>query len=857
MTHARVATRLARSRTLTRFATALLALVLAARPAGADEARVESLLVRLTPDEKLGLLAGEGFEAHGVARFGIPPLTMTDGPAGVRWGESTAFPSPIALAATWDTALVARVADAMAREALAKGRRVLLAPCVNIARCPNGGRTFEGYGEDPYLTGRIATAFVRGLQSRGVAASVKHFAANSQEANRGEVDEQVSERALREIELPGFEAAVREGGAWTVMTAYNKLNGAWYSENRWLLRDVLEHDWGFDGLVLSDWGAVHSTVPTLDAGLHLEMPDHRWLDAEHLRFALANHTIPEATIDEGVRRLLRVLDRSGALDANAAPPAPADERAARALAREAAARSLVLLRDEAAALPLDRAHLRSLAVIGPNAAVARTGGGGSSFVSTREPSAPLDAVRRAAGAGVRVTFAPGVRLPGEIAPLDSSTLVPASGAGHGLTAEYFANADLAGPPVLVRTDPSVHFDWGDGAPAPGMPVDHYSARWTGSFVPPSSGAYEVAVRADDGVRLWLDGALVLDDWSDHGARTVARTVPMKAGRAVAVKLEFYENGGAAVVAFGIRRLSGDPLREAVAAAKRADAAIVFVGNSSDVESEGFDRDGLALPEGQDALVRAIAAANPRTIVVVIAGAPVEMPWLERVPAIVQAWFPGCEGGDAIASVLFGDAEPAGRLPISFPRRWADASSAASYSSHSLVARNDDGVFVGYRHLDRAGIAPAFAFGHGLSYTTFRYSDLAVEPVANATGPAARVRFTVTNTGARRGVEVAQLYVEPPASALPRPPRELERFARVELAPGESAHVALELDARAFAAFDDAAHAWRVAPGTYTIRVGASSRDLRLSQSLSLEAWTASPLAARVGGAGFRPEEGAR
>ncbi len=806
-----------------------------ATPAHADEARIESLLVRLTPAEKLDLLAGDGFETHRVPRLGIAPLRMADGPAGVRDGVSTAFPVPIALAATWDTSLVREVSGAIAVEARAKGKRMMLGPCVNIARLPWAGRTFEAFGEDPWLASRMAVAYVHGLQEHRVAATVKHFAANSQEANREAVDEHIDERTLREIYLPAFDAAVREAGAWSVMSAYNKVNGNWCSENPWLLRDVLKTEWRFDGLVVSDWGAVHSTLPTVRAGLDLEMPDHKFLDKASLATAVERGEVSWPTIDASVKRLLRLLERTGVLDGDTAgDPGARDGVAHRALARTAAARSLVLLRNEGGALPLDRAHLRSLAVIGPNAAVARTGGGGSSYVTTAHAVSPLEAIRRAAGPGVTVTYAAGASAPDDVNPIDSTAFAPASGPGHGLRAEYWASQDFSGAPALVRTDASVNFDFGDGSPAAVIPVDHFSARWTGTLVAPTSGRWELRLRADDGVRLWLDGKLVLEDWSDHGARTVATIVPLRAGEPHAVKLEYYENGGGAVVQFGWHAMDQDEHGAAVAAARGADAAIVVVGNTAGVESEGFDRPNLALPVGQDALIRAVAAVNPRTIVVVVAGSPVTMgDWLERVRAVLQAWYPGVEGGSAIADVLFGDAAPSGRLPISFPRRWADVSAAATYSSRDLATRYDDGVFVGYRHHDRAGIAPEFPFGFGLGYTTFAYSDLAIEPPTLAAPRHARVSFTVANTGARAGAEVPQLYVAPPRGMLPRPVRELKGFARVELTPGESRRVTIELDERAFAAWDPGRAAWWTEPGRYAIEVGASSRDTRLSGSLTL------------------------
>jgi beta-glucosidase len=799
-----------------------------ARAQGDIEENVRTILKQMTLEEKISMLGGTGFASKPVPRLGIPSLNMTDGPVGVRWGVSTAFPASIAMAATWDPPLIRRVGEAIGIEARAKGRNMLLGPCININRVPVGGRSFESFGEDPYLMSRMAVEYIRGVQSQHVIACVKHFAANNQEFERTTIDENVDERTLREMYLPAFKAAVQEGGALSVMSAYNKLNGHWCSENPYLLTDILKREWGFRGLVVSDWGAVHSTVPTANAGLDIEMPHGVFLNSSLLLPAVKNDSVSESVIDDKITRMLRVMFMDGLFDPARAKENPPDNLTGHgSLAREVEAAGIVLLKNRNV-LPVDPSRVHSIAVIGPNAAVARTGGGGSAFVSASYGVSPLQGITSKAPGTMAIHFAPGCLMAGERAPVDSVALRPpsASEGMTGLQGEYFDNQEFRGIPVLTRIDRQINFDWGEGAPAGGLPQDHFSVRWTGSIIPPETGEYELSIRSDDGSRLYVNGELFIDNWGNHAEVTKSRGMRFEKGRAVAVKLEYFENDGGAVVQLGWQPMHSDLLASAVDLAKNSDLAIVCVGNSHDIESEGFDRTSLFLPAGQDELVEAVAKANPRTVVVLTTGAPVLMPWIDSVDGILQAWFGGQEEGNGLADVLFGDVNPSGKLPVTFLRAWEDTPALSTYPGREGRTEYAEGIFVGYRYYDREKKDVLFPFGHGLSYTQFSYGPLTVSVPPGMSKYSRAVTLDVTNSGNRPGEEVVQIYVSDRHAPVPRPPVELKAFAKVSLAPGEKRTVRITLDESSFAFFDAASGRWTVAPGTFEILAGSSSRDIR-------------------------------
>lgn len=798
------------------------------------EDSVTDLLNRMTLQEKIELLGGTGYATKPIKRLGIPALKMSDGPLGVRWGKSTAFPSGISMAATWDTSLIKKIGKSIGEELKGKGRDVILGPCVNIARIPMSGRNFESFGEDPYLTSRMAVGYIKGVQSEGVAATVKHFAANNQEYERMFVNVKVNERALNEIYLPAFKAAVTEAGVLCVMAAYNKVNGAYSSENNYLLNKKLKDEWGFEGLVMSDWGAVHSSIPTAQNGLDLEMPTGKYLNQETLTAPIKSGEIDIKTINDKIRRILTVMLKLGLFDHQYSPdPGLINTKEHQKIAYRGAVEGIVLLKNDKNALPLNLNIIRSIAVIGPNAAVARTGGGGSSMVTPVYSVSPFEALKNKLPKDIKINFAQGVWLNGDANPIEAKYFyqIGKNSNINGLEAEYFTNKSLEGKPAVTKIDKRINFDWGGGSPFPNFPNDNFSVRWTGKLKAPSTGEFLLDVVSDDGVRLFINDQLVINDWNDHAAQSNTYKMHFKKGKLYKIKLEYYENGGSALVKFGLRTSNDKLMTEAITVAKNSDAAIIFVGTSGNFESEGFDRKDLRMPDNQDELISKIAKANKNTIVVVTSGSPVLMrDWLDKVNAVVESWFGGDEIGNAIADVLTGKYNPSGKLPITFPKRWKDCSAYNSYNKEDSVSVYSDGIFVGYRHFDKDNIEPLFSFGYGLSYTKFKFSNFNIKSF----GDKFIVSFDIKNTGKLKGAEVPQLYIHDMNPVVEKAPKELKRFDRVLLNSGEMKSVKFELTKDDFKYFDSKKHDWQISHGDYEILIGSSSRDIKLKDKIVLK-----------------------
>jgi beta-glucosidase len=699
----------------------------------------------MTLEEKATMLAGSGWmESASIERLGIPAIKMADGPMGVRawYGSSaitnaanatavvtsTSFPAGETMAATWDPDLVEREGQVIGQEVKALGRDMILGPTVNINRVPLWGRNFEGYGEDPYLTSRLAVAYVRGVQSEGVIPSVKHFAANNEEYERHRIDEQIDERTLHEIYLPAFKAAVEEADAWTVMSAYNLVNGVHCGENPILLNDILRKEFGFKGFVVSDWGSTYSTAATVNAGMDLEMPGGEpmqrfiarpetlaqgsgagWLTADKVLTAVKAGEITEATLDRNVERILRVIFVSGLFDHPHVATGIVDTPEQRAVALQGATEGIVLLKNAGALLPgnvpllpLEAKKIHSIAVIGPNAGVARTGGGGSSLVRPKQAITPEEGIRSLAGAGVKVTYVLGVGMEGETPEQDSTE-----------------------------------------------------------------------------------------------ARAKLR-------------------------------------KEAVDAAAQSDVAIVVVGRYPKLESESFDVATMDLPPGQDELIEAVEAANPHTIVVLNTGDPVTMTrWIDKTPALLDLGYGGQEGGKALANILFGVANPSGKLPVTMPKHFEDSPAYGHYPGEHLKVNYAEGIYVGYRYYDTKKVEPQFPFGFGLSYTSFEYSGLDVHSSRIGSKEPA-VTLTVKNTGSRAGAEVVELYLHDGHSAIDRPEHELKGFRRVELKPGESKQVEFWLSRQDFSYWSPEKKNWVADPGTFEVQVGGSSRNIPLKAPLELK-----------------------
>jgi beta-glucosidase len=808
------------------------------------EARVEDLFGRLTRDEKIDMLTGTGFTTKPIPRLGIPALAMVDAGQGVRGGQdsmlgpATAFPAGVLMASTWDTNLLWHLGRAIGEEARNKGSsaQMVLGPAVNIQRSPLGGRNGEYFCEDPFLAARLAVSYIQGMQSTGCAACVKHYVAYNQETERYTVDVDVKERALREIYMPAFEAAVKEGHVWAVMSSYNQINGYKATANKYLMVDVLKKCWGFDGLLVSDWGGVQDTVGPLNAGNDLEMPGREYITHDRVEAALTNGQIAQASIDDSVRRILRTIVRVGLLDGSfKSDPSIVNSPEHQRLSLEAAMEGVVLLKDADRVLPLDDRKIHSIACIGTAAVNWEIGAAGSPQVTPFYSVSALDGIRKRAGTAIQINYSTGAP---DGAPIPQTALQHAGESG--LRAEYFANRNLQGTPALVRTDPQIQFDWSDKSPAPGLSQSDFSVRWTGTIVPAVTGTYKLILTADDGCRLYLDEKLIIDHWVDSAASPQIAEIEFVAGRPRKLCVEYFQHGGQAVARLDWARLNQGRFADALEAARRSDVAIVFV-STVGTEGETSDRPSMSLPGSQDDLIRAVAAANQKTIVVLNNGAPVLMPWLDRVSAVIEAWFPGQEGGNALAAILFGDSSPSGKLPTTFGARRQDYPDFGNFPGNKGHVHYQEGIYVGYRHFDKANIEPLFPFGYGLAYTSFGYSRPRLSHAHLATNGAVALAVDVKNTGARAGAEVVQLYVHNPEDRNNNPWRELKGFKRVELAPGQTQTVSFNLEPQALAFCDVPGRQWKADAGIYELQVGASSRDIRLKVPLSLSATYAKPI----------------
>jgi beta-glucosidase len=804
------------------------------------ESRVESLLKQMTLEEKIDMLGGvDEFFIRGVPRLGIPRMKMADGPVGVRnFGQATAFAGGIALAATWNAELAERVGVELGRDARAKGVHFLLGPGVNIYRAPMNGRNFEYFGEDPYLASRMTVGYIKGVQSQQVCATVKHFMGNNSEFGRHETDSIIDERTMREIYLPAFEAAVKEARVGAIMDAYNLTNGAHMTENGYLNTELAKREWGFDGIMMSDWDSTYDTVAAASGGLDLEMPSGKFLNREKLLPFIEEGRVSVATIDDKVRRILRVAARFGWLDREQTDTSiPRYNLEGRRVALEAAREALVLLKNEGRALPLDKKRTKSIVVIGPNAHPAVPVGGGSARVEPFTAVSFLEGLANYAGASVKVFYARGLPTLGEMAEATRLITEP-GGRQAGVRAEYFTSRDLEDTPTVSRIEPRINFS----RQARLFPEGMLSARWAGYYVAASQGEYEIfaASTGEDGgfYRLYVDGEQVFDNWSRTRALVSVATLSLSPG---AHKIVLEQRARARSMRLGTRMQLGimrrgtmiDEATKKLAA--QADAVVLAVGFDPTTEGEGADRT-FRLPPGQEELIQEVAAANRNTIVVLTSGGSVSMNgWLDRVPALIEAWYPGQEGGTALAEILFGDVNPSGRLPVTFERRFKENPVRDSYYEEAGTNRIEykEGVFVGYRGYERSGTRPLFPFGFGLSYTTFSYSALVIKPVGAANNPAYEVSFNVSNTGSRAGAEVAQVYVGDTHAPVPRPVKELKGFVKVSLRPGETRRASVMLDARALSYYDTSTKLWRAEPGEFNVLVGGSSEKISLRGRLRL------------------------
>ena len=809
------------------------------------EEQIEGLVAQMTLEEKVSLVSGTDFwTTPPVKRLNIPQFKVSDGPNGARGGDfsggmsSACFPVGIALAATWNPDLIEAIGVALAEETKTKGAYVLLGPTVNIHRSPLNGRNFECYSEDPYLSARIAVGYIKGLQSQNISACVKHFVCNDSEYQRNSISSEVGERALREIYLPPFYAAIKEADSWSIMTAYNRLNGTFCAENSYILQDILKGEWGFAGFVVSDWFGAKSTVPSANYGLDLEMPGPPAWWGQKLIEAVQNGEVKETTIDDKVHRILRIMARTGALDTpELKEEASIDRPEHRQVIRKAAAEGIVLLKNEGDVLPIDK-QINTIAIIGPNAKDAKVMGGGSAKVAAHYVISPFEGVRARAGDDFELRYELGC------ASFKMLPLLPLEAEGFAIS--YYNNREFAGEPVVQEQFPRAERMWMDSLPAAVDPAS-FSARLETTFVAKENGRHTFSVISAGYSRLYVEDQLAVDNWDDwrsgdafFGSGSVEKKVEveLKTGQSCKLRLDFARRAsslGISAVRVGyLPPVPADMLQQAAQVAAEADVAVVFVGLGGEWESEGFDRPNMELPAEQVELVHAVAAANPKTVVVLNTGSPITMPWLNEVAAVVQAWYPGQECGNAIADVLFGDVNPSGRLPQTFPMRLQDNPAYINYPGENGRVHYGEGIFVGYRYYDKKEIPVLFPFGYGLSYTSFAYNNLRLSAAKTADAEL-QVSVDVTNIGSRTGKEVVQLYVSDVKASVARPPKELKGFQKVELEPGETETVTFTLDHASLAFYDDGKHGWRAEAGEYVVGIGRSSAEIELNQSFVLTA----------------------
>jgi beta-glucosidase len=805
--------------------------------------RAAALMSQMTLEEKISQM-GSGSPA--IPRLGISAYGWwNEALHGVLSSGVTVFPQAIALAGTWDPNLIHQVATAISDEARVKNNTTgkgltYWSPTINIARDPRWGRNEESYGEDPYLASRTGVAFVTGMQGSDpvylkTVSTPKHFIANNTEYNRHSSSSNVDERNLREYYMPHFRACVVEGKAQSVMGAYNALNGVPCCANTWLLTEVLRDEWGFNGYVVSDCDAISdiyashhyvSTAVEAAAGGVLAGTDLNCGSTyqDNLVQAIQQELLSEADIDRAVARLLMARFRLGEFDPpelvpyTSIPASRLDCQQHRDLALKTALESMVLLKNNGI-LPLAVNAIDFIAVIGPNAN--RCVFGGYSGTPNIQVT-PLEGIQsKVAGHSITVSYEKGCDISEErLVAIPSEYLIPAGSLEeHGLKSEYFNNMTLSGSPALIRIDAKVDFDWGEGSPAPAVNTDKFSVRWTGKLVPPETKTYLLAVTIDDGVRLYLDGKLLINQWHDQAATTYSVPVNLQASQEYTIVMEFYENTISAVA-----RLQwdyfGDTFANAVNIASKSDVAVVFVGTDLSIANEGHDRSDINLPGIQEDLIRAVYRANPNTIVVLINGSPVAINWTQRnVPAILEAWYPGQAGGTAIADVLFGDYNPGGKLPVTF---YASITQLPSFDDYDIRKGRTYMYFAGQ---------PLYPFGHGLSYTEFSYSNLQIDPNQISPDGEVCVSVDIQNVGGREGDEVVQLFVHDVVASVPRPIKELKRFKRISLQPGQTKTVTFTLPAKELAFYDVKTAGFVVEPGAFELMVGSSSAEIRLSDTI--------------------------
>jgi beta-glucosidase len=823
------------------------------------ETRVNEILSKMTLEEKIDqihIFQGGNDLLKSIPRLGVPQRSMADGPFGIKElssdAPSASLPGGINLAATWDRDLVKKVGVVLGQEARAHGVNVIYAPGVNIYRAPMAGRTFEYFGEDPFLAGQTAVAYIKGVQSQHVCPTVKHFVGNDQEFDRDHSDSVIDERTLREIYLAPFEAAVKEAHVCGIMASYNSVNGQYLSENARLKNDIVKNEWHFDGFIISDSGATHDGIAAVNSGLDVDNAsppdDPLYMIPDVLVPAIKLGKVQESTIDDHVRRILRKSMQMGWFDEHYTPvdrSIPLYNEHARAVALEAARSGMVLLKNEQNLLPFRRNELKTLAVIGPNAYPARLSGAGGANVRPWHAVSFLEGIANYLGDATTVTYDSGVPPLFELAH-STHFQSAAAGGSNGLRLQGYSSPDLSGSVAVDGLDEHVDHH-GSDLKQDNLSNNIRSARWTGYYLAEARGSYVVFIQGRGqsyASRLVIDGKTVFDNWTGVHASILNTSMDFDRGpHRIVLEVKTVSDPGAAgterglLLSFGIVKHELMVSEAARELARHAQAVVLAVGFNREIEGEGSDRP-FALPAGQDELIKTILSLNKNTIVVNTSGGAVDMrQWIDDAPAVIQAWYAGQEGGTALAQLLFGEFSPSGKLPITFDRSFEDSATNHSFYPEpgTRTVRYSEGIFLGYRHYDRSAKRPLFCFGHGLSYTTFEYDQAVVDHRRLNSQEEWSVSFNVKNVGNRDGAEIAQVYVSDNHSPVPRPVKELKGFVKVSLAPHESRRVSVPLDRRSFSYYDVNLHDWVVTPGQFEILVGSSASDIRLKTAITVGA----------------------
>jgi len=822
-----------------------IALPLSGQPASSDK-KIDDLIGKMTLEEKIDFIGGyQDFHIRAIPRLGIPQTNMADGPVGVRnYGPSTAYPASINLVASWDTLLAQRVGNAIGKESRARNNHIMLCPAMNIHRAPMNGRNFEYLGEDPYLAGRIAAKYIQGMQQEGVMATAKHYMGNYQEYNRHRVSSDMDERTLREIYLPAFQASVTEGHVAAIMTSYNLVNGIHASQHDYLINKILKEEWKFDGIVMSDWASTYDGVAAAKAGLDLEMPSGKFMCRDTLLPAIKDGRVSVKTIDDKIRRILREYDRFGYFEnPDIGKGYILDTAGVRATALAAARGGIVLLKNEQNILPIQSHSITRIALIGPNGDPAVTGGGGSALVQPLHPLSLYEALHRIAPKGTSITFESGTYeaelLPSEFFNQSKFYTIIDGKKVQGLKIEYYIKRWGEGKPDQEQYVGNSNLVFSN-IPS-GIPKDKFFAICSGLLQVEESGKYRFVVSSDVGFRLTVNDSTIAGTWGNVKEAVHSAMFPLEAGKEYKIALHTWQFHSDGVVRLGYetenaaKQKIAEKFKQVHQLAEQSDLVILSVGFNSETEREDADR-SFALPEQQQELIQELLKTKKDIVVVLNAGGNVDMnQWLPQTKALIHAWYPGQEGNLAVAEILFGKANPSGKLPVSFEKRWEDNAAYKSYydDNGDKHVKFTEGVFLGYRHFDKDNIEPQFPFGFGLSYTAFEYSNLSTNKDQFKITDPVEIKLTVKNTGKMDGAEVVELYINEPISSLPRPPKELKAFSKVQLKVGESKEIKFTLNENAFHFYNPEKKQWVVEPGEFNILVGSSSKDIRLKKKITI------------------------